>query len=183
MKKIPTLFLRDPETNFRTLTRKVHPDCAWVVNGEGEATVKLDGTCCMISNGKLYARRELKKGKKTPDNFILEAIDLNTGKSFGWVPVTDDPEFKWHNEALNLYRGLTLPHGTYELVGPKIQGNPMDLQVHQLFFHGEIEFDCPVPRSYKELRSFLLDLDSRYEGIVWHHEDGRMAKIKRRDFQ
>ena len=22
----------------------------------------------------------------------------------------------------------------------------------------------------------------RYEGIVWHHPDGRMAKLKRRDF-
>jgi hypothetical protein len=23
---------------------------------------------------------------------------------------------------------------------------------------------------------------AKYEGVVWHHPDGRMAKIKRRDF-
>jgi hypothetical protein len=45
-----------------------------------------------------------------------------------------------------------------------------------------------VPRGYDELREYLARLDSKYapghlaEGIVFHHPDGRRAKIKRKDF-
>jgi hypothetical protein len=45
-----------------------------------------------------------------------------------------------------------------------------------------------VPRTYDGLREFLATLDSRFapghlaEGIVFHHRDGRRAKIKRKDF-
>jgi hypothetical protein len=45
-----------------------------------------------------------------------------------------------------------------------------------------------VPRDFEGLRSFLKTLDSRFspghlaEGIVFHHPDGRRAKIKRKDF-
>jgi hypothetical protein len=45
-----------------------------------------------------------------------------------------------------------------------------------------------VPRSFDGLKQFLGTLDSRFapgnlaEGIVFHHPDGRRAKIKRKDF-
>lgn len=45
-----------------------------------------------------------------------------------------------------------------------------------------------VPRDYDRLWDFLAELESRYapghlaEGIVFHHPDGRRAKIKRKDF-
>jgi hypothetical protein len=45
-----------------------------------------------------------------------------------------------------------------------------------------------VPRDFAGLRSFLATTDSVYapgnppEGIVFHHPDGRRAKIKRKDF-
>ncbi|MFD0563797.1 hypothetical protein ACFQ2M_18610 [Kitasatospora saccharophila] len=45
-----------------------------------------------------------------------------------------------------------------------------------------------VPRSYRGLREHLAELESRFapgalaEGIVFHHPDGRRAKIKRKDF-
>jgi len=45
-----------------------------------------------------------------------------------------------------------------------------------------------VPRWYDELRYFLATLDSTCapghlaEGVVFHHPDGRRAKIKRQDF-
>ncbi len=50
MKKIPTLFIRDPE-NPRYVTEEVHPDCQWVTRGEGVPTRKYDGTsrCPTIS--------------------------------------------------------------------------------------------------------------------------------------
>ena len=49
MKKIPTLFERKFE-NHRVMgvTEKVMPGYEWVLQGEGTATVKIDGTCCMI---------------------------------------------------------------------------------------------------------------------------------------
>ncbi len=37
-----------------------------------------------------------------------------------------------------------------------------------------------VPRTFDGLREWLTDRN--IEGIVFHHEDGRMAKIKLRDF-
>ena len=36
------------------------------------------------------------------------------------------------------------------------------------------------PITYDELKAFFEK--NIIEGIVWHHPDGRMAKIKRRDF-
>ena len=41
-------------------------------------------------------------------------------------------------------------------------------------------FDPEPPRTFAELRRWLAGQD--IEGLVWHHPDGRMAKIKRRDF-
>jgi hypothetical protein len=44
------------------------------------------------------------------------------------------------------------------------------------------------PAQFDELRHVLATLDSRFapghlaEGIVFHHPDGRRAKIKRKDF-
>lgn len=35
--------------------------------------------------------------------------------------------------------------------------------------------------THDELRGYLLM--HTFEGIVWHHPDGRMAKLKRRDFR
>jgi len=38
MRKIPTLFGRDWDTDPRYVTREVAPGCEWVINGEGRAT-------------------------------------------------------------------------------------------------------------------------------------------------
>jgi hypothetical protein len=68
---------------------------------------------------------------------------------------------------------------TYELVGPKIQGNPDGFAEHTLVPHGSGD-DFDVERTYAGIRSFLEGND--WEGIVFHHPDGGMAKVKRRDF-
>ena len=55
-------------------------------------------------------------------------------------------------------------------------------------FNLEIPAYDDVPRSYDGLKRYLTVLDSRFapghlaEGIVFHHPDGRRAKIKRKDF-
>lgn len=54
MKKIPTLFEREFENHrlVRTLN-KVTPGFEWVLNGEGAATIKYDGSCCAIIDGNI----------------------------------------------------------------------------------------------------------------------------------
>ena len=50
---------------------------------------------------------------------------------------------------------------------------------HILLRHGSIliQTDC---RDFDSIRDFLST--AGIEGIVWHHDDGRMVKIKARDF-
>ena len=64
MKKIPTLFERTFDHHHVVgITPDVHPGCEWVMKGEGEATVKIDGACCAILGGLFYARYDAKAGK------------------------------------------------------------------------------------------------------------------------
>lgn len=178
MKKIPTIFMRNLE-NMAEITREHHPMCKWVFDGEGVATSKYDGTCVLIKDGVYYKRREVKKGKTTPDDFIECEDDLNTGKKVGWVRVNnDDKADRWHLEALGNLKNIR--DGTYELCGPKIQGNPEHFKYHSLIKHSHAGIVCDVPRTYDGLKEWLKDKD--IEGVVFHHPDGRMAKIKKKDF-
>jgi hypothetical protein len=112
----------------------------------------------------------------------------------GWHPVGDEPGSKWHRAGLENLVGVAqsvrgeragvIDDGTYELVGPKVQSNPYQLKEHQLWRHGGISYRSAgltalVP-SFRTIRLCLEEL--LIEGIVWHHPDGRMAKVKRRDF-
>lgn len=180
MQKIKTLFVRNMETDF-LVRNEINPGCEWVIAGEGQPTQKLDGTCCLVQDGKLYRRYEVKKGRTAPDAFIAaDKPDPETGKQPGWLPVREeDKGDRWHIEAWdNMDRDL--PDGTYELVGPKIQGNAEDYDTHLLIGHGSVPFPSDAPRDYEGIKNFLAKLN--VEGIVWHHEDGRMAKIKLKDF-
>jgi hypothetical protein len=177
MKKIPTLFERD----WSRVTPEVHPGCEWVLAGEGVATRKLDGTCCMVRGGSLYKRREVRKGEKPPPLFEQADYDEETGKTVGWVPCDIGSDDRWHMEAFEASPGL--PDGTYELIGPKVQGNPEGAGKHLLIPHGLNPVTggyTQCPRTFEGLRDWLADKD--IEGIVFHHPDGRMAKIKLRDF-
>lgn len=176
MKKIPTIFKRNLENRKEVLPEK-QEDCAWVFQGEGVATRKYDGTCCLVENGKLFKRREIKKGKKIPADFVLADEDEVTGKIVGWVPVNmDAAEDQWYAEAFS----NNLIDGTYELLGPKIQGNPEAYPKHILLKHSEAQTYPDAPREYEALANWLKN--KNIEGLVFHHPDGRMAKIKKRDF-
>jgi len=159
VKKIPTLFVRNPERRSELLN-EVTPGCEWVLSGVGTATRKIDGTCCMIRGSILYKRREVKKGKPDPPGFELSEEDPNTGKRFGWVLVGDGPEDKYHIMALP---NEALANGTYELVGPKIQGNVERYPTHRLVLHGSVQLNG-IPRTFEGLREMLCD-DFPYEGI------------------
>ena len=182
MNKIPTIFVRDFERgDGRYVTHEVTPGCEWVLAGEGEPTRKFDGTCEMFDGERWWSRREVRAGKDAPADFAPLGTDETTGKTMGWEPVEQGAFAKFHDEAI---AGETLNPGTYELCGPKINGNPEGFDCHVLISHQKgTDFysdDEPTARDYDGLKEWLLN--HPYEGIVWHHPDGRMAKIKKKDF-
>lgn len=183
MRKIPTIFVRD-DTDRRFVTSRPHADCDWVFRGEGVPTRKYDGTCVMYDGGQWWARREVKADRPAPPGFVLVQTDQTTGKSVGWEPVEKSPFAKFHAEALR--EGGTDWHtGTYELVGPKVNGNPERATAHRLIEHATAAKVDLTERGFDAIRLAVLaarDADG-CEGIVFHHEDGRMAKVKARDFR
>lgn len=179
MKKIISLFQRNYEGN-RLVRNEIVPGAEWVIAGEGIATRKWDGTCCLIRDGKLFKRYEVKQGKTPPAGFESACdVDPLTGKQQGWIAIGEGPEDRWHREALSIEPRSNLPDGTYELVGPKIQGNPERYATHILIPHGHAELP-DAPRDFEGLKQFLSE--GGIEGVVWHHPDGRMVKIKAKDF-
>lgn len=179
MKKIPSLFVRDYTSGL--VTAQVTPACEWVTSGEGVPTEKLDGTACLVRDGKLYRRYDCKSGKTPPPEWepCEPAPDPVTKHWPGWLPVTGDNGDKWHLRAYEPARPLR--DGTYELCGPHFQSNPYGLIDDVFYAHGgmRLRFDGPI--NFATVRNYL-ETWPQAEGIVWHHRDGRMCKIKRRDF-
>lgn len=179
MKKIPTMFERDWKGDPSRVINKITPGCEWTLDGSVSVpTRKMDGTCCMVRDGKLYKRREIRFSDNAPEGFEIVDRDVQAKKFFGWMPVGDGPEDRWHREAMA--RRTDWSDGTYELCGPKVQGNPEGFEGHWLISHGSLMVVDTPPRTFDELRAWLVGRN--IEGIVWHHVDGRMAKIKMRDF-
>lgn len=191
MRKIPTLFVRD-ENDRRHVTDQTTPGCEWVFTELGiTATRKYDGTCVMLDEqGRWWARREIKPGKSTPTGYVPVEHDEATGKTVGWEPVEQSAFAKYHAEALreadenaeDPWNGWK--PGTYELVGPKVNGNPERYDTHWLIRHEDAAVCMQPPFTADGVREAVRALHhvDGQEGIVWHHPDGRMAKLKARDF-
>lgn len=187
MKKIPTMFVRDWDGDRRYVLPEVAEGCQWVIAGEGTPTRKYDGTCVMFDGERWWARREVKEGKTAPDGYVEIEHDHETGKTVGWEPVEQSGFAKLHAQAVTeterdaLADGAGWLPGTYELCGPKVNGNPEDYGTHRLIGHSAAERLDDAPRDFAGLSAWLHA--HPYEGIVWHGPDGRMAKIKKRDFR
>ena len=180
MRKIISLFKRDYDGN-RQVYDEVVEGAEWVLAGEGVATEKVDGTCCLVAEGSLWKRRSVKPGKQSPAGFVHVDTDELTSRKWGWVPVGTGPEDRWHREAWgNAPAATAWASGTYELVGPKVQGNPYGMPNHGLWKHGAACESPHMPRDFEGLKKYFRD--ACIEGIVWHHPDGRMVKIKKEDF-
>lgn len=182
MRKIPTLFKRD-FTRHGEIVDEYADGTEWVVQREGHATRKYDGTSVLIRSQKMYKRYELRPGKVAPEDFEQADYDEKTGKATGWVQVGWGNEDKWHRAAIDGGDpdNVDLPDGTYELVGPKVQGNPERYETHTLVRHAEAEVYEDAPTEFTALRDWLEAKD--IEGLVWHHPDGRMVKIKKKDYR
>jgi len=183
MEKIPTIFDRGDGFKVVDQPRK---GCEWVFAGEGRATEKVDGTNVRLTVRSGRVVRVEKRRNPSKQQKQQGIID-------GWYVDADEhgAEDKWIFEAVRGTDVQGWPDGEHsvEALGPSIQGNPLGLAKHLCVpFNLEIPAYDEVPRTYDDLKRFLSTLDSRFapghlaEGIVFHHPDGRRAKIKRKDF-
>lgn len=186
MKKIPTIYSRDWNNNPRYVTREPNPECAWVFAGEGKPTRKYDGTCVRFDGERWWARREVKPDRADPPNFLLIEEDAETGKRVGWEPADATGFYRYLVQAAGGDTELLdWAPGTYELCGPKINRNPEGFPEHRLVRHDDAAPIEVGELTWDGIRAAVLAVAEAdgVEGIVWHHDDGRMAKIKARDFQ
>ncbi|MDD5060901.1 MAG: hypothetical protein PHN44_01275 [Candidatus Marinimicrobia bacterium] len=182
MNKIETILDRDE--HFK-VTPHVRSGCEWVFTGDGIATEKLDGTNVRltISSGKIV------KVEKRCNPTREEKM---SGGEPGYIDAHEtDPSDKHIFRAVAGTDVSKIPDGSYscEAVGPKIQGNPLGLiSPTCYFFTLNPTIILNAPRTYDGLKKLFENFDSLYspghkaEGIVFHHPDGRMAKIKVKDF-
>lgn len=190
MKKIPTIFKREFEGGHVVRVLPEVTEGLEYVLKYGIATVKLDGACCAVINGKFYKRYDAKNGKPVPERAIPCQLspDPVTGHFPHWVPVSEnDPADKWFMEAYKyplytIYPDLCengrLVDGTYEAVGKHFNGNPYNCNVDLLIKHG-IHY-INVGRTFDDIKSYL---EKNYiEGIVFWICGHPAAKIKRSDF-
>lgn len=151
-------------------TNKYNPDLIDLLQSgvRYKVTGKVDGTCSLIMNGKLNARRDIKPGKKIPPTWFQTGIPPDNDKPqhfIGFLPITAK-EYKWHLDCftkddkeeynMNKIKVLTLnTEGTgltydtvdigtlegksVEVMGPKFQSNPHKLKDHVVMIHGLIE--------------------------------------------
>lgn len=208
MKKIKTVFKIDRVSELAI--NELNANMEWVLEGDGIATVKFDGTSVFYQNGHWYKRFDRKLSKKGQrrrqsllkkgDAFILQDSDLRVLPEGAialeqapdpvtfhypyWVPAPFDlPENKYLKEAVESLETV-VEEGSYELIGPSVNCNPYALTVHRVVKHGAsvIEELSSTRLSFEIIRQWLINNDG--EGLVFHHEhDGRMAKIRRKDFR
>lgn len=183
MEKIPTIFERDDRFH---VVDKPRAECEWVFAGAGRATEKLDGTNARLTVRSGTIVRVEKRRNPSKAQKAAGIVD-------GWYVDTDEQgsEDKWLREAAANTVVTSWPDGEHsvEALGPRIQGNPLGLAEHICVpFNLAVPDYQDAPRTYAELNEWLGTLESRYapghlaEGVVFHHPDGRRAKIKRKDF-
>lgn len=138
-----------------------NPECKWVFDGEGEAHHLWVGESCAVIGGTLHKRSE--RGN--------------------WIPVSINDA--GHCEAwAKLKLSGKAPDGGYELCGPGIKDNPHEFQGPTLVRH-KMAVIVNLPRlNLPELRQFIVESKVfGYLGLVWHHPDGRMAKLRVEDVE
>ena len=183
MKKIPTLLKREfKDGRVVNITSEVTEGCEWVMEGEGVATIKYDGSCCAIIDGELYKRYDAKNGKTPPKGAIpCCEPDPITGHHPHWVKCDrENPADKWFFTAYCTSASMVshLNDGTYEAVGEHFNGNPYGLKMDWLVRHGKKE--VTVTRTFEGIRDWLQDNNA--EGLVFWKDGEPQCKIKRRDF-
>lgn len=211
MYKIATIFDRDWDGHRGVVPKLLHNP------GGAVATEKLDGTNVRVTVRageavRLEARRNPTKPEKArgiEEPWYRQAWPAPNG-SHGYEPEDFMPGDRRIVEAMynTPLEGVSDGEWSAEAVGPKIQGNPLKLAEHRLFFFDLDRLPAevcvpvlgeglPVPPSseeqwtayFHELLGYLAVARSRVnpevgiEGIVWHGDAGFGGKLKLRDFK
>lgn len=199
MKKLRTLFVKENGTG--KVINQINSGAEWVLNGEGRATIKIDGSSVLKKGYSFYKRMDRKLSKKfaiqkrkNPDMPITSTMFKEA--QIGWIPAEDEPNLKsghwpgwmlldrtnpsdkWHFEAID--KEDFFEDGTYELIGPTLMMNIYGLESHKLIRHGI--FEVNVERNFESIKKYLED--NYIEGLVFHrdNENEDMFKIRRKDF-
>lgn len=191
MPKLESVFFRKEIGEDFIVTDEINPECKWVFEGTEEevlCTEKLDGTdvSIVIENGKITRifnrTNEIPFFSKNVGNrFIVEGI-LNSYER-GYCNFTDGQYFG-------------------ELVGPKIQGNPLQLTEYLwLPFNSYVRENLTYnsfhkyPKTFENLKNWLLSpieeggifslylkkrgIIGKPEGVVFHNvKTGQMCKLR-----
>ena len=181
MKKILTIFKRDFNNGARIMDELV-------VDLSGtHATEKLDGTNIRLTiRNHILVRVEkrrnpdkIQKHKGIKEPWYIDADEYSPGDKYIWeaarnTDISKMPDGEW----------------SYEAVGPKIQGNPLNLKEHKgIYFKDDATIFGNVPTNYDDLHSWLLGAESGngnncgIEGIVWWKNNKPIGKIKLKDFK
>ena len=186
MKKIPTLYKREFDTNGNKvpISNEFTNEICKEALLYGIPTIKFDGSCCAIINGKFYKRYDAKKGKPIPIGAIKcqEKADEVTGHLPCWIRVKEDnPSDKWLINALDNALKIEdeLLDGTYEAVGKHFNANPYNLFYDTLIKHGESQI-LDLERTFNGVKDYLENHE--IEGIVFWLDNEPVCKIKRSDF-
>lgn len=183
MKKIQTIFDRDWKGN-RGVIDKLIVDFDF---SKAKATEKVDGTNIRITvRNKNLVRVE----KRCNPSKRQKAMGIEEP----WYVDADanDPQDKWIFNAVADRTLEDVPDGEWsaEAFGKNIQGNPlgMDRNTMMIFSLDEAPVFDDCPNTYGELKEWLPSQHSKIgigiiEGIVWHGENGKMVKIKNKDFK
>lgn len=182
--KIESPFVRVfNEAGHYVVTQEINPACERVFEDEKVVCVeKLDGTNLSI---------ELKAGQVVSIQNRLNVIDPRSPSTVHLM--------EWLYESLK--KGyLSLPDGIYfgELIGPKLNGNPMELDKHIWL---PFQSYCLEHLSYKSFKKYPVNFESlsnwlkndifslyyrkvsawwhkKPEWIMFYHPDGRIAKLR-----
>lgn len=209
MKKMPIIFdMTFNEDGDREVIHTIRTEIRNLVNStlaEGKRivpTFKRDGTAVFCdADGNWFTRRAVKTGKQAPEGFIALETDPNTGTTFGWEPKDASPMKKFLNKAIEKFiqdNGAEPPRNTtFELLGPKINGNPEHVDSEELRIHGnEKATDFPTIQEilvnnepFEMLKPIFTDFRARHiEGVVFWtaDEDGNLIeprfKVRCKDF-
>ena len=183
MKKIPTLFTRVFENRkIVGIKDEITPGCEEAFK-HGIATIKIDGSCCAVIDGKFYKRYDAKPGRK-PRVGAIPCCDPDpvTGHWPHWVELDQsNPSDKWFWKAKDWTEADQLYHledGTYEAIGKHFNGNPYSLEDDRLIQHGLLGIS--VERNFESVSEWLNE--NKQEGLVFWLNGEPVCKIKRTDF-
>lgn len=190
MEKIKTIFKILYEQNGipcdRICIDEVLEENSWVfTEPKVLAYRKWDGIPIAIINGNLYKRQQI----ETEHLQLLRknavkcgSEDPITGTTPYWIKcIESNPIEKYLWNAFNkLKEENKISDGTYEVCGRNIQSNKEKLKSNIAIPH-KIELITDLEDySFESIKNYLKQRN--IEGIVFYHPDGRMAKIRLKDF-